>query len=70
MVPIKRIVLFGFVLLMITGCHEPGGHEKSSGNGGSASSPPPVKKDGSGSVSHSFVPYADKPPLGTPVETH
>lgn len=63
------------LLVLVAGCHPSGTTENNSTqkvgtgpNPGSAQGP--VKPDNSASGSHAFVPFADKPPLGTPVETH
>ena len=63
------IVLMGLSFFVIAGCHAPGSQEKQAKKeiSGSAS---PVDQNDHGSRTHSFVPYGDKPPLGTPVETH
>ncbi|MGC8528621.1 MAG: hypothetical protein ACP5OP_00260 [Leptospirillia bacterium] len=56
-------------LLMMSGCHST---PKEPSQSGKTATPPvklasPTPIDGG---AHSFIPYADKPPLGTPVETH
>lgn len=56
--------------LLLSGCHS---SPKTGDQAMKPSSPPPVTLASPTpieGVSHTFVPYADKPPLGTPVETH
>jgi hypothetical protein len=65
----RWIVVIGLSFFVIAGCHPPGSQEKQAKKELSGSAPP-VEKNNHGSGTHSFVPYGDKPPLGTPVETH
>ncbi|MGC8499546.1 MAG: hypothetical protein ACYDBP_06920 [Leptospirales bacterium] len=56
--------------LFLSGCHS---SQKTGAQPLKPSSSPPVTLASPTpveGVSHAFVPYADKPPLGTPVETH
>jgi hypothetical protein len=66
----KPIVFTGIFLLLLASCHSPVNTKKQSGNGTSGTSSSQSKHSQGGSGTHSFVPYGDKPPLGTPVETH
>ncbi|MDA8149801.1 MAG: hypothetical protein M0041_01490 [Nitrospiraceae bacterium] len=68
-------IVFGS-LLVVAGCHSPQETSKTATSSGPvtpsaakhAASPPLLPGELGGA--NSFVPYADKPPLGTPVETH
>ena len=57
------------VIVSLAGCHS--SQKTASQSGGPEKTPvhiaSPTPLDGG---AHTFVPYADKPPLGTPVETH
>ena len=71
---LRAIIFCG--LIVMAGCHSSPGTSKTAEVPG-ASTPSPSRSATSPSVlpgqlggANSFVPYADKPPLGTPVETH
>ena len=62
-------------VLLLAGCHSSQKEAAQSGQNGQNAKTvnPPVKLASPTPIdggAHTFVPYADKPPLGTPVETH
>lgn len=66
---VMRVTISGLALLCLAGCHPstPKGTTAPGGASAPAASAGP-RHDLAGE--QAFVPYADKPPLGTPVETH
>ncbi len=72
----RFLMMIAGLSLLATGCHSSHGTSGSQGSHGMTGSSPahvpaaPSILPGQLGGANSFVPYADKPPLGTPVETH
>ena len=72
----KFLIMIAGLFILATGCHSSKGTSGPQVSRG-APGPSPAQVPAAPSIlpgqlggANSFVPYADKPPLGTPVETH